>query len=149
MITRPLDLASKLRPEPRSFHALFFLNAGLIAYFFTLFGSQFVLAPGVKLKFEVPRVAGARAGAVSTTHRITVERSGLIIIEDGPADNISRLREWLKTAAKETRRPVLLVWADIQVPMGTLTQIWRAAYEAGFAEVQLVADDRAESGGGR
>jgi len=148
MITRPLDLASKLRPEPRNFHALFFVNAGLIAYFFTLFGSQFVLAPGVKLKFEVPRIAGAEAGAVVTTHRITVERSGLIIIEDGPAD-IARLREWLKNQTKTTRRPVLLVRADVQVPTGTLTEIWGAAYAAGFIDVQLLADDFAESGGGR
>jgi biopolymer transport protein ExbD len=30
MITRPLDLASKLRPEPRNFDFLFLINGGLI-----------------------------------------------------------------------------------------------------------------------
>ena len=30
MITRPLDLASKMRPEPRNFDWLFYVNAGLL-----------------------------------------------------------------------------------------------------------------------
>ena len=30
MITRPLDIAAKLRPEPRNFDFLFFVNGGLL-----------------------------------------------------------------------------------------------------------------------
>ena len=45
MITRPLDLAAKLRPPPRSFDALFWVNVGVVVGFFALFGSRFVLAP--------------------------------------------------------------------------------------------------------
>ena len=35
MITRPLDLALELQPEPRSFDALFYINVGLVGLFFT------------------------------------------------------------------------------------------------------------------
>ena len=47
MITRPLELSSRLRPEPRTFDWVFYVNGGLIVLFFSLFGSQFVLAPGL------------------------------------------------------------------------------------------------------
>lgn len=62
MIVRPLDLASRLRPEPRDFDALFYVNAGMLALFFSLFGSRFVIAPGLELDFQVPVVAGAGRG---------------------------------------------------------------------------------------
>lgn len=49
MITRPLDLASRLRPPPRGLDWLFVMNVALVALFFSLFGSRFVLAPGLGL----------------------------------------------------------------------------------------------------
>ena len=55
MITRPLDLASKLRPEPRSLDALFYVNVGVLALFFTMLGSRFVLAPGLGVDFQLPK----------------------------------------------------------------------------------------------
>jgi biopolymer transport protein ExbD len=143
MTTRPLDLASKLRPEPRNFDALFYVNAGLIVLFFSLAGSPFVLAPGVRL----PRIHGAAAGASMTTHRVRVEPSGLIVIPDGPAD-MARLREWLKEEAKKPGQHTLLVTADVRVPSGEVAEICNAAYDAGF-DVQQTADEAAEPAGGR
>src|SRR5207248_1917121 len=64
MITRPLDLAAKLRPEPRNFDFLFLVNGGLLVLFFLLFESRFVLAPGLGLDLHLPEVPGARSGAV-------------------------------------------------------------------------------------
>ena len=83
MITRPLDLASKLRPEPRNFDFLFLINAGLIVLFFDLFGSRFVLAPGLTEDFRLPTMPGVREGAVATTHTISLRRGGLILINGG------------------------------------------------------------------
>jgi len=83
MITRPLDLASKLRKAPQNFDALFYVNAGLLVLFFTLFGSRFVLAPGFGVDFRLPVVEGANAGARSPTHVINVARSGNILTNDG------------------------------------------------------------------
>ena len=59
MITRPLDLAAKLRPEPRRFDALFYVNVGVLALFFLVFGSRFVLAPGLGLDFKLPEMPAA------------------------------------------------------------------------------------------
>ena len=148
MITRPLELSSRLRPEPRNFDAMFLVNGGLLVLFFFLFGSRFVLAPGIGVGFELPTLAGARAGAAQATHRITVLPSGVILIEDGPADP-ERLGKWLVNAAKTTRQPSLLIIADRTVPQGMIAEISSTATAAGFVNVQLAAENLSASVPGR
>lgn len=139
MITRPLDLASKLRPPPRNFDVLFLVNVGLIGLFFGVFGSRFVLAPGLGLDFRMPQMSGAMAGAAATTHVISVPRSGLFFA-DG-AMNVAQLRGWLEAQAKTVKEPVLLVRANASVPLTDLTEISALAREAGFARVIVGAQE--------
>jgi hypothetical protein len=149
MITRPLDLASRLRPEPRSFDWLFYVNGGLIVLFFSLFGSRFVLAPGLGLNFQVPTMPGAMAGAALTTHRISVMRSDLIFVDEG-AINARDLRSWLVREAKKTKHPSLLVLVGAGVPTMDFTDIASSAIAAGFVQVQMGAQEpAAKSDGGR
>lgn len=131
MITRPLDLASKLRPEPRNFDWLFFVNAGLLVLFFSLFGSRFVLAPGLGIDFRLPAVAGATAGARAPTHVISVINSGQIFTSDG-LRKLGDLRNWLAQNAKSTRSPLLLVRGSSGVPMSVLADIASAATATGY-----------------
>lgn len=142
MITRPLDLASRLRPPPRYFDWLFFVNGGLLVLFFSLFGSRFVLAPGLGLNFQVPTMAGSMAGAAPTTHRISVVRSDLIFVNEG-AINARQLRAWLESEAKKTKQPSLLVLVGAGVPTTDFTDIASAAIAAGFAHVQMGAQEPA------
>ena len=139
MIARPLDLASKLRPEPRNFDFLFYVNVGLLVLFFFMFESRFVLAPGLGVSFRLPEIAGARSGAVQTTHHITVQASGVIIINDGPADP-ERLENWLRGEAKNTRRPSLLIIASDLVSHGLISKVSKMAIAAGFT-VQIAAEE--------
>ncbi len=131
MITRPLDLAARLRPEPRSFDALFFVNVGLIVLLFTLHGSQFVLGPGVGVDFRLPEMAGARAGARATTHYVRVVNAGQIFAGDGLRD-LPQLKVWLADQARTVREPSLQIQASEGVPMSIVTDIVSAAHEAGF-----------------
>jgi biopolymer transport protein ExbD len=147
MITRPLDLASRLRPPPRNFDGFFVVNGGLVLFFFALLGSRFVLAPGLGVDFQLPEIPGARAEAVRTTHDIAVKEGGLIIAGNGSITKKS-LGEWLKGEAKITKEPVLLVRADARVPWSDLADILGLAREAGF-RVQLAAEDPAARQGGR
>lgn len=143
MITRPLDLASKLRPEPRNFDFLFYVNAGLLVLFFMLFGSRFVLAPGLGVDFKLPEMPGAMAGAMVTTSTISIKSSGQIFA-DGLL-SMAQLREWLKTEAKKTKRPSLLVRMSAGVPVSVQTDIVSAAREAGFgSNIVLAAEEPAE-----
>ena len=140
MITRPLDLASRLRPAPRNFDWLFFVNGGMIVLFFFLFGSRFVLAPGLGLNFRVPTVAGALSGAAPTTHRISVVRSDLILVDEGSI-NARDLRAWLMREAKTSSQPSLLVVVGAGVPTTDFTEIASAAFAAGFLHVQMGAQE--------
>lgn len=140
MITRPLDLASKLRGEPRNLDGLFFVNAGLLALFFSFFGSRFVLAPGIAVDFRLPVAVGAEATARRTTHTIDVSSSGQIFTEDG-LRSMAELKVWLRVQADATKSPVLLIRADTRkVPLAVLMEIASAAWPAGF-EVMLAADE--------
>ncbi len=148
MITRPLELASRLRPEPRNFDLLFLVNGGLIVlFFYCVFGSRFVLAPGIGVDFALPKIAGASAGAAPTTHIITVTRSGMIMIGDGAAD-LRRLRKWLKDEKQTTARPSLLIRADVGVEAGELAEILSAAREAGFTVLWAADEPPAAANGG-
>ncbi len=141
MITRPLDLATKLRLPPRSLDALFFVNVGLLGLFFLFFGSRFVLAPGLGLDFRMPELAGAQAGAAMTQRVISVLPSGQIFA-DGLL-NKAQLRAWLKSEAGKLKQPSLLVRADARVPLSELADIVSAANEAGFVRVRVGAEEPA------
>ncbi len=128
MITRPLDLSSRLRPAPRSFDALFYVNVGLIALFFTLFGSRFVLAPGISV---LPTIAGSDANARRTTHTITVWNERQILAGDGLQD-LAGLGDWLREQARTAKAPTLLVLSNHGVEVDLIAKIFSAAENAGF-----------------
>ena len=129
MITHPLDLAARLRPPPRSNDALFFVNGGLILVFFALFGSRFVLAPGLGVGFRLPEMAGA--GAAPTRVVISLPRSDMVLVDDGML-NYAQLRGWLEKRARSEKGLALLVRADRQVPLEDLGIIAEMAASAGF-----------------
>jgi biopolymer transport protein ExbD len=105
MIARPLDLASRLRPPSHGTGALHYVNVALLAFFFSLFGSRFVLAPGLGVDFQLPEMTGARQGAQATGFVINVLRSGQIFTEDGLVD-MGQLRAWLRDRAELGRHIV-------------------------------------------
>jgi biopolymer transport protein ExbD len=149
MITRPLELASRLREPPRSFDWLFFVNVGLLVLFFSLFGSRFVLAPGLGIDFRLPNVAGANANARPATHVVSVINSGQIFTPDG-LRKMSELADWLKLQARGTAAPLLLVRAGSDVPTSVLADVANAARAAGFEMIWAAGEPTgARSGDGR
>ena len=150
MITRPLDLASRLRSEPRNLDAIFYVNVASLVLFFALFGSRFVLAPGLGVEFRLPAVAGANRGARAPTHVISVVNSGQIFTSEG-LRNIGGLEEWLRQKAKGTKAPLLLVRGSAGVPMSVLAEISSAAAGAGFEVLWAASepDSRGKDGGRR
>jgi biopolymer transport protein ExbD len=131
MITHPLDLAARLRPPPRNFDVLFLVNCALIMLFFVLFGSRFVLAPGLGVDFRLPEMVGADAGAARTAVVISLQRSDMVLVDDGMLD-YAQLRGWLEQRARREKGLPLLVRADRQVRLEDLGIIAEMAAEAGF-----------------
>ena len=140
MIARPLDLASRLRPPPQGMVTLHYVNVGLLGLFFTLFGSRFVLAPGLGVDFQLPQQPGAQAGAAQASNVISVLRSGQIFTDEGLVD-MGQLGEWLATRAARERTPTLLIRASSGVTLADLTEIEGAARDAGY-RVLLGAEER-------
>jgi biopolymer transport protein ExbD len=113
---------------------------GLLGLFFTLFGSRFVLAPGLGVDFQLPQQPGAQAGAAQASNVISVLRSGQIFTDEGLVD-MGQLGEWLATRAARERTPTLLIRASAEVTLSELIEIEGAAHNAGF-KVLLGAEDR-------
>jgi biopolymer transport protein ExbD len=141
MITRPLNLSSRLRPQPRGFEVLFYVNAGLLALFFVLFGSRFVLSPGLGVEFDVPSLPAAMAGAVSTDVVVAIKGADMAFVE-GAKVNFSGLRQNLIERAREHKGLRLLVQADAALTTRDLTEVYDMAREAGFTSVQIAAEPR-------
>ena len=139
MITRPLNLSTRLRPPPRGFEFLFFVNAGLIALFFVLFGSRFVLSPGLGVDFSVPELPAALTGAIATDVVVAVKGADMAFVE-GAKVNFTGLRQYLVERAHGREGLRLLVQADAALTTRELTEVYDMARAAGFAAVQIAAE---------
>lgn len=139
MITRPLDLSARLKPPPRGFEVLFFVNVGLLALFFVLFGSRFVLSPGLGVGFDVPNLPGALDGAVATDVVVAVKAADMAFVEGAKVD-FAGLRRYLAERARERKDLRLLVHADATLTTRDLTEVYDMARKAGFAAVQIAAE---------
>jgi len=136
MLSRPLDLASRLTPSPRNFDLFFYINVGALALFFITFGSRFILAPG--LVIALPEISTARSQAVRTTSHLKLLASGQILTDAG-MQTLSELPAWLKSEAMLAKKPVLLVLAGVDVPVESITRVYGMASEAHFSEIVLGA----------
>ena len=144
MITRPLDLVSRVRPAPASFDAFYFINAVALFMFFLLFGSRFVLAPGLGVGrpggFSLPVMAGAKNGGVMTNVVVSVPGPGVALVDKGMI-SFAQLNDWLKIQARGRKAPALLVRADRHVPMQDIADLAAMAKADGFVYVQLAFDE--------
>ncbi|MDE3083843.1 MAG: biopolymer transporter ExbD [Verrucomicrobiota bacterium] len=146
MITRPLNLVSRVRPPPRSFDAFYFINIGLLVLFFFLLGSRFVLAPGLGVGltggFVLPTMPGAKMEAAATSVVVSVPRPGVALVDEGMF-NFAQLADWLRARAQGQKSPTLLIRADRRVPMQDIADLTAMAKAAGFVYVQLAFDEPA------
>jgi biopolymer transport protein ExbD len=138
MITRPLDLESRLSPPPRDFTALAWVNAGMIALFFSLLGSRFVLAPGMLV--ELPAVDPAAAGAEATAAVVTYRRDNILLFQDGGMYSLPELQKRLELYARAHPGAALLVRADRQVSQQALIELGIMAKAAGFTKMIWAGD---------
>jgi biopolymer transport protein ExbD len=146
MITRPLDLESRLSPPPRDFAAVAWVNVSVIALFFSLLGSRFVLAPGMLV--ELPKMDPTSLSAVETSVVINYRRDDVILFGTGMyslAELKVALAEYVRQHP-ETRGSTLQVNADKQVSAQAFTDLGGIAAAAGFGNM-IVAGDRVTADG--
>jgi len=137
VITRPLDLQSRLSPPPRDLDFFAWVNVALIVLFFSLLGSRFVLAPG--LLIELPKMASASLDAVPTSVVIGYRRDDLVLFEGGMY-SLAEVRKHLEAYARTYPGSVLQVNADRQVSAQALANLGLMAAEVGFKGVVLAGE---------
>ena len=147
MITRPLDLAARMRPAPRGLDALFYVNVGALALFFFVFGSRFVLAPGLAVDFAPPAADESATARLTTDVVIAVPASNMAVV-DGAVVDFKGLGEWWRArahagpgAAAGGRKKRLLVQASGALPARDITQLYALAADAGFGGVLIATND--------
>ena len=143
MITRPLDLASGLRPPPRNFDAIFYVNVGLLALYFSLFGSRFVLSPAVEV--SLPVMAGATPQASDVVISV---RNADMVMADGVVLNFKSLPAWLGTRAQGQSGLRLLVKADGSLSGKDWAEIQAMALAAHFERVLFAVEPTGSSATG-
>jgi len=145
MITQPLELQSRLSPAPRDLDFFAWVNVGLIALFFGLLGSRFVLAPGLPIgieggnTLELPQIGGANAGAGPASVVVSYRRDNVILFEGGMY-NLVELRTHMAAYAKKHPGAVMLVRADRQVSVQAFLDLCVMARQVGFVHVQIAAE---------
>jgi len=153
MITRPLELQSRLSPPPRDLDFFAWVNVGLIVLFFSLLGSRFVLAQGLLVgsgegEFKLPELpAGVAQQYVTTASVVVSYRQDDIILFEGAIVKLPELRQKLEAYAKQHPGEVLLLLADKHVSAQAVTDLSVMARAAGFSYVLMAGENRpAENG---
>jgi hypothetical protein len=155
MIARPLDLASRLSPQPRSFDSLFYVNICALVLFFFSFGSRFVLAPGLVLGGDALAVEGTRTGAVKTTSSLRILSGGQMFTDDGLLEQ-GGLKRWLGEQVQKAKskpdsmsnRAVLLLIAEPHVTLDELARLYSLAKSAGFDDCVIAANNASPAASG-
>ena len=146
MITRPLELEPRLSPPPRDFDVVFWLNAGVIALFFALLGSRFVLGTGLPVQvnqpasLELPEISSTVQGAASVV--VSYRRDNMILFEGGIYE-LRDLKPLLAAYARKHAGAVMLVRVDQQVSMQGFLDLCELAREVGFGNVLVAAEPHA------
>ena len=135
MITHPLDLDSKLRPRPRSFDWVFFVNIALIGMFFVFFGSRFILFPAINLPARPASQISYLPGRVV----ISIKANGQIFTDTGLV-NEAQLNAWLKEKIKSSSDASLLIRNDAEVSINRLLDIQLMAQRAGFKLISILVE---------
>lgn len=140
MITRPLELQSRLKRPSLWVNPLPLFDVLAIVLFFSLLSSQFVLSPGLTINLpEGGTGPGLPASAV-----LTVRTSEMLFFE-GRNLNMAALAPALRDHV-EQRGPRgdsnLLIYIDRDVPVQTLLAVTEIAREQGIDRVQLAAEPR-------
>ena len=145
MITRPLELQSRLSPPPRDLDFFAWVNVAVIVLFFGLLGSRFVLAPGLPVgiagdnTLELPQISGANEGAAPASVVVSYRRDNVILFEDGMY-TLPELRKHLEAYIKKHPGAVLLVRADRQVSFQAGLDLCEMARQVGFVNAQVAAE---------
>lgn len=136
-----LDLESEA-PKPALLGFWPFVDLCVIGLFFAMFGSKFIIAPGVSI--ELPKLDASMVSVAEKYEVLTVnEVEGKeMIMFQGTVLNLSSMRKLLIARDTVPEGVTLLVRSDASVSMRTWVALTEIANDAGYANVQLATERR-------
>ncbi len=136
MITRPLNLQSRLKKPSLRFDVVALFDILVIVFGFTLLSSRFIFAPGITI--DLPRVAADDLVGIRTDAVLTIGANEMLLFE-GAILNYDNFVDRLRDHFREDPDGSLLIRADRRIPMQTLLEVAELARSAGVARVQVAA----------
>jgi biopolymer transport protein ExbD len=153
MITKPLELESRLSPPPRDLDFVAWVNVVVIVLFFGLLGSRFILSPGVGVQIgdarpvlDLPTAGSAASGATSASVVVSYRRDNVILFEGGMY-SLADLRKQLEGYVRNNPSPVMLLRMDKQVTMQAFFDFTDMAKEVGFINVFVATESQHSDSG--
>jgi len=142
MITRPFNFAADIRVPKAGLDLVPFFDVCVIALFFGVFGSRFVLAPGKAIDLRLPSAENATLDTLPTSRVVTVgEVNGReMLIFEGRILDIAKFQRFLAERTGQFKGENLLVRMDRNVSMVLLVRVLETAKGAGFDQVLLAAE---------
>ncbi len=138
-----LKLASEV-PKGAGLNFWPFFDLCVIGLFATLYGSNFVIAPGISI--ELPRSSNVQSAVAQRLEVMSVDEvSGeeQIYFEDRLL-KLATLEKMLRIRGAPADNVTLLIRIDAKVSAQTITSIFEIAEAAGYPNVQL-ATEKSES----
>lgn len=142
--SRPLQLERELTPPDYRMDIIPLVDVILIAFFFSLLGSRFILAPGVQI--ELPAVNAQAISGAPTAAVLTIQNDNMLLFE-GRIHTLGSFEAAMRTYFGDKgglSDAVLLVKSDKDVSMSTFLYVCEIAQRAGFAKVHVAAEIAAE-----
>lgn len=134
--TRPFDFLQWVRPTPRRWYFVAWLNVALVVALVSVVGSRLVLAPG--LEVGLPAAAETDRMSVGRSLVATVTRSEVVYFS-GRRLKLGEFEARLKEEVRGRPEVALLLRADAELSVGGLLRVSDAARRAGVSRLQLAA----------
>lgn len=118
-----------------------FIDVVVVALFFVLLSSRFVLAPGISI--SLPTVENLPRDAAATSRVLTISESQgaqMILFEGRVFSSLDAFGRVLADRSDEFQSEILLIRADRDVSLELLARIWDLCGKAGFERVLLAAE---------
>ncbi len=136
MITRPLNLLSRLKKPSLRFDVVALFDIMVVVFGFTLLSSRFIFAPGITI--DLPRVAADDLVGIRTDAVLTIGANEMLLFE-GAILNFDNFEARLEDYFAGRTDGALLIRADRSISMETLMEVAQLARAVGVERVQIAA----------
>jgi len=143
-LAAPFVLNQHLKPPKMKFDLVPILDLIVLALLFSLLFTRYLILPGVQV--DLPKTELSIQQDASSIAVLTIANSGMLFFAGSVYEQNSIARAFQRYFEKsKMESPVLLIKASASMDIQKFLELCKMAQDAGFSEVQIVADPKRES----